>query len=103
MGGHISQSIRKPGGIISPGIRFEWMHEFENDERRINSRFVNAALGAGSFSIATDTPDRDYFNLGASLAITLPEGKLAFLRYETRLGHNDISSHIIEASFHIPF
>ena len=103
LGGQISQSISMPWGIITPGARFEWLHQFEDDERNINTRFVNAAAGTGSFSVATDAPDRDYFNLGASLAITLPEGKSAFLRYESRLGQTDIISHTIEASVRIPF
>jgi len=99
LGGQVSQSISMPWGIITPGARFEWLHQFEDDERTINTRFISG----GSFSVSTDAPDRDYFNLAASLAITLPEGRSAFLRYESRLGQTDIISHTIEASVRIPF
>jgi len=99
LGGQISKSISMPWGIVTPGARFEWLHQFEDDERTINTQFISG----GGFSVSTDAPDRDYFNLAASLAITLPEGKSAFLRYESRLGQTDIMSHTIEASVRIPF
>ena len=103
VGGQISQAISMPWGVISPGIRFEWQHQFRDDQRSIQSQFIDAPAGTGSFSIRTDDPDRDYFNLGASVAIALPEGRSAFLRYETRLGQNDMTNHTIEAAIRLPF
>lgn len=103
VGGQINRAISMSWGIISPGIRFEWRHQFRDNQRNIHSQFINAPAGTGSFTIRTNDPDRDYFNLGGSIAITLPEGKSAFLRYETRLGQDDITSHTIEAAIRIPF
>lgn len=90
-------------GVLAPGARFEWVHQYKNDDRGIQARFVNAASGTGNFVIRTDTPDRDYFNLGGSLTATLPEGRAGFLRYETRLGQSHISDHTVELGLRIPF
>ena len=103
LGGQMSQAISMPWGVISPGIRFEWRHQFRDDQRTIHSQVIDAPTGTGSFAIKTDDPDRDYFNLGASLAVTLPEGRSAFVRYETRLGQTDMTNHTIEAAVRMPF
>lgn len=103
LGGQMSHAFSMPWGIVSPGMRFEWRHQYRDDQRSIQSQFINAPTGTGKFSIRTDDPDRDYFNLGASLAITLAEGRSAFLRYETRLGQDDMTNHTIEAAIRMPF
>lgn len=103
VGGQINKAISMPWGVISPGIRFEWRHQFMDDERTIYSQFINTGANSGLVATRTESPDRDYFNLGASVSLTLPEGRAAFLRYETRLAQDNISNHTIEASVRIPF
>jgi uncharacterized protein with beta-barrel porin domain len=99
----MSQSISLPWGVLTPGLRAEWVHQFENNNRLINARFIDAPIGTGQFSILTDSPDRDYFNLGGSFALTLPEGRSAFFRYETRLGQERVYNHTLELGLRIPF
>lgn len=89
--------------MLTPSIRFEWEHQYQNGSRDLRVRFADAAAGTGSFSISNSAPDRDYFNLGGSLAATLPGGNAAFLRYATRLGQQAVSSHIVEAGVRISF
>ncbi|MBD9363469.1 autotransporter domain-containing protein [Methylomonas sp. EbB] len=84
-------------------MRFEWVHQYLDESRLIQARFSQAAAGAGRFSVKTDTPDRDYFNIGTSLALSLPEGRAGFLRYEYRLGQAYITDHTIELGARIPF
>lgn len=103
IGTQISRAFGMPWGVLSPGARFEWVHQYKNDDRGIQARFANAAPGTGNFVIRTDSPDRDYFNLGGSLTATLPEGRAGFLRYETRLGQAHISDHTVELGLRIPF
>lgn len=103
LGSQFSQSISMPWGILAPGARFEWVHQFEDSARAIQSQFVSAPAGTGYFTTLTDSPDRDYFNLGASIAATLPEGRSAFFRYETRVGQSDLSYHLLELGVRIPF
>lgn len=103
IGGQASQSISMPWGILSPGFRFEWVHQYMDDARLIQARFSQATPGTGTFVVQTDNPDRDYFNIGSSLAVTLPEGRAGFLRYEYRLGQTDITDHTVELGVRIPF
>lgn len=103
LGTQISRAFGMSWGVLAPGARFEWVHQYKNDDRGIQARFANAASGTGNFIIRTDTPDRDYFNLGGSLTATLPEGRAGFLRYETRLGQSHISDHTVELGLRIPF
>ena len=103
IGGQLSQALSMPWGILSPGIRAEWVHQFKYNDREINARFIDAPVGTGQFTILTDSPDRNYFNLGASIAATLPEGRSAFFRYETRVGQDRVSSHTLELGVRLPF
>lgn len=103
IGGQASNAISTSWGVLSPGVRFEWVHQYLDESRLIQARFSQAAAGAGRFSVKTDTPDRDYFNIGTSLALSLPEGRAGFLRYEYRLGQAYITDHTIELGARIPF
>lgn len=103
LGAQIGRSFSLPWGVLTPSVRFEWEHQYQNGSRDIRGRFVDAAPGTGGFTISNSVPDRDYFNLGGSLAATLPGGNAAFLRYETRLGQRTVSSHIVEAGVRISF
>ena len=103
LGGQMSKAFSMPWGILTPGIRFEWDHQYKNNARAINAQFLGAPTGLGTFSIATASPDRNYFNLGGSISTTFAEGLSAFLRYETRLGQQDISNHIVELGVRVPF
>ncbi|MDD2762221.1 MAG: Calx-beta domain-containing protein, partial [Methylomonas sp.] len=103
LGGQVSQSISLPWGVLTPGLRAEWVHQFENDNRAIQARFLGAPIGTGHFAITTDNPDRDYFNFGGSISLTLPEGRAAFFRYETRAWQDRVSYHTLELGVRIPF
>lgn len=103
LGGQMSKAFSMPWGILTPGIRFEWDHQYKNNDRAITAQFLGAPTGLGTFAIATASPDRNYFNLGGSVSATFAEGRSAFLRYETRLGQQDISNHIVELGVRVPF
>ncbi len=103
LGVQISHAISLPFGVLTPSLRFEWEHQYLNDNRSIGMRLTDAKPGLGSFVIQTGQPDRDYFNLGGSVSAALPNGGAAFVRYETRLGQSYISEHIVEAGVRLTF
>ena len=103
LGGQASRAISTPWGIVSPSLRFEWVHQYMDDSRLIQARFSQAVAGTGTFSVLTDNPDRDYFNLGGSVAVNLTEGRAGYLRYEYRLGQSQITDHTVELGARIPF
>jgi outer membrane autotransporter protein len=103
LGGNLIYNWSQSWGILSPGVRFEWEHQYMDNSRTINTSFVNSSARGGMLSLATDKTDRNYFNLGASINATFSHGHSAFLLYETRLGQEHISSHTVEIGVRIPF
>lgn len=99
----ISRTIGMGWGVLTPALRFEYEHQFKTNNRPINLRLAEAPAGTGDFVLYSGAPDRDYFNLGGSVAATLAGGGAVFLRYEARLGQADISNHIVEAGFRLGF
>lgn len=101
-GVQISRAFGQGWGVLTPAVRFEYEHQFLNGNQPIGLQLIDAPAGTGAFVMYTGAPDRDYFNLGGSLAATWPGGVAAFLRYESRLGQNEISNHIVEAGVGLP-
>ncbi|MDH3378888.1 MAG: autotransporter outer membrane beta-barrel domain-containing protein, partial [Gammaproteobacteria bacterium] len=90
----ITKALSMRWGVLQSSGRVEWEHEFEDDDRLVTSRFV--ADPRIPFSISSDVPDRNYFNLGFALSATLPRGLAAFASYETVLGQDTIRKHTID-------
>lgn len=99
----ISRAFSLPWGVLTPSLRFEYEHQFLNDNRRIDMRLADASYGSGRFFLNTGNPDRDYCDLGGSLAATFAGGAAAFLRYEARLGQSNLGSQIVELGMRLPF
>ncbi len=80
-------------GVWFPQIRGEWNHEYENDAENISSRYRNDPR-KNELVVRTESPDRDFFRVGATLANVSAGGTQVFFDYETMLGFRDISNHI---------
>lgn len=88
-------------GVIVPSLRFEWEHEFSNDDRVITAQF---ASDPGSFmNLPTQKPDRDYFNLGVGAAMTMAGGTTAFVDFETLLAHEDVTNYKVTLGARLEF
>lgn len=90
-------------GVIQPSIKFEWLHQFEDNASNISGRFVEAAPGTGQFTLDSDSPDLDFFNLGSSVVATFAEGRSIYFNHESRLGQRGINSYRFELGVRIPF
>ncbi len=99
LGGQATYVFSTNLGVLAPFMRLEWEHEYENDSGTPNGPFANSLTGIPDvgednvFLIATDDPDRNYFNFGLGLTMVFPNGIMAFMDYETILGLRDIDSH----------
>ncbi|WP_316369377.1 autotransporter family protein [Candidatus Thiodiazotropha sp. CDECU1] len=102
VGGNVSYTISTANAVLMPQLRFEWEHEFEDDSRFINARFVNDPTSS-LISIETDEADSDYFNLGIGLSAVFARGRSGYLFYETRLDQDDVTLHMINAGLRIEF
>jgi hypothetical protein len=80
--------------VLLPQVRIEWEHEFKNDSRLLTAQFVNNPFFQ-PIPFTTDSPDRNYFNLGVSVSATLHRGIAAFIDYETVLGLANVSGNFI--------
>jgi len=85
-----------------PQARFEYEHEYRDDPRSISSSFAQSAAGA-SFAVVTDSPDRNFFNVGASLLFILPNGWMPFIDVEALLSYEDLDRQRYTAGLRVEF
>jgi outer membrane lipase/esterase len=102
LGGQASYAISTGFGVLVPQLRFEWEHEFLDNQRTITARFVTDPLRT-PLRLETDKPDRDYFNFGAGLSAVFQRGVSAFVYYETVLALRDVTAHQVAAGFRLAF
>ena len=102
LGGQASYAISTRWAVLLPQARVEWEHEYENDSREIDARFVHDSSRT-PVRIKTNNPDRNYFNVGIGLSAVFPRGKSAFVDYETALGIHNVTEHNIAVGFRIEF
>ncbi|MDH3230548.1 MAG: autotransporter outer membrane beta-barrel domain-containing protein, partial [Alphaproteobacteria bacterium] len=71
----------------------EWRHEFKDDQRTINVRFVqDLRADPQVFGFETEEPDRDFFEVGAGVSVAFDNGLQPFLSVRTLLGHDYFNS-----------
>ncbi len=95
-------SISTSFGVITPQLRADWEHEFDNDSRNVTVRF-DADPSRTRFFVRTDSPDRDFFNLGVGVAAALTNGYAVFADFETVLGLDDVDAYVITVGFRREF
>ncbi|MCP4369049.1 MAG: autotransporter outer membrane beta-barrel domain-containing protein [Deltaproteobacteria bacterium] len=88
---------------LTPQARLEWMHEFENDRRRITANFIEDA--SVKFATLTNRPDKNFLNFNIGLMATFAgnRSKSAFIDYKTIIGLDDFTSHKITFGFQMDF
>ena len=76
---------------MTPHVYGWWVHEFGDDIRTIRGRFA-AFPSSGTIPLRTDSPDRDYFEVGAGLSANFGGNLTLWVRYETVLGLRDFDA-----------
>ncbi|MBB3189547.1 autotransporter outer membrane beta-barrel domain-containing protein [Halomonas cerina] len=102
LGLQASYPVRAGDTTLLPRIRAEWRHEFDNDARALEARLVNDPSDDIEV-VVSDDPDRDYFTVSTGLTGALPGGSTASLEYQTVLGLDDVSHHILQARLRMSF
>jgi outer membrane lipase/esterase len=97
-----SAAISTGFGVIVPQATVEYVHEFLDDQRSVGFRLVQD-LAQRRFLFQTDTPDRDYFNLGVGVSMVLPSGLQPFVNFRELVAYKDRSSHSVTLGLRIPF
>lgn len=95
-------TFQGPWGPVFPYLMGQYSHEFKNGNDPITGGFINDPNGL-RFSLATDSPDRNYFNFGTGFSASLANGSYFYTRYNGLVGYRDLSVHSVEAGFLIAF
>jgi hypothetical protein len=67
------------------------------------ARHLAERVGSAVVPVQTDSPDRDYLNLGAGASATLKGGVSAFLDYDVVLGRTNFTNHSFTGGVRIEF
>ncbi|GAB4284399.1 MAG: hypothetical protein Kow0092_38850 [Deferrisomatales bacterium] len=103
LGAQVSYALSTQVGVLVPQLRLEWVHEFQDDSRDIEARWVENTTNVTPFAIPTDDPDRNFFHLGVGLSGQFPHGVAGFLYYETPLGLEDVVTHNVTGGVRFAF
>jgi uncharacterized protein YhjY with autotransporter beta-barrel domain len=90
LGVRMNSSYSYDWGALLPSAHVSAVHEFQNNSRQISNELV-ITPGAG-FVVETDSPDRNYFNIGLGVVAALNGGTQLFLDYEKRTQDKLLSS-----------
>jgi outer membrane autotransporter protein len=102
LGLYSSVAISTGFGVVIPQVTAEYLHEFENDQKSLGFRFAQDTNGV-IFRYQLDPPDRDYFNVGAGVALVLPNGLAPFANYRELLGYQHQKNHTVTAGVRFSF
>lgn len=89
LGVDLSRAFQFSSGIFVPQVNVSYLHEFDDDAQRIRGRFLGDVAAASTFELFTDDPDRDFFNVGASLRFQYLWGSF-FVAYDRELDRSDL-------------
>jgi outer membrane autotransporter protein len=108
LGGRIAYEVDQPWGVLVPQLRFAWVHEFEDEASLYRGRLLPQNLASEEdsdtgYSLALDSPERDYFNLGLGLSAEFGGNGAAFLSYEKVFGKKDLSTYSVTGGVRFEF
>lgn len=97
-----SMAINTRWGVLVPQATAEYVHEFLNDQRSVGFRFVDT-LSRPRFLFQTDSPDRNFFNLGLGAVFVLPGGMSTFVNVRELVGYNTRRATNVTAGLRLAF
>lgn len=89
LGLDLSRVFQLESGLVVPQVNVSYLHEFDDDAQAIRGRFLGDVAAASTFELFTDEPDRDFFNVGASLRFQFLWGSF-FVAYDRELDRSDL-------------
>lgn len=94
LGAKFAYSVSKDFGVLIPQGNIGWIHEYENDSEVFTATYV-ADPRQNILKASTNSPDRDYFELGIGVSAVLKSGVQLYASYDTILEFDDLTSHLI--------
>jgi outer membrane autotransporter protein len=97
-------TFRVDGASIIPQLFFDWRHEFKDDQRSIDVRFVQDNRdNPQEFRYSTESPDRNFYYLGGAISTVFDNGFQSFVAARTLLGHDFYDSTSVSFGLRIDF
>ena len=103
LGGQASYAISTDFGVLSPSVRANWAHQYNDGRNSMSIAFVNDPTLTSAFGMPGDAADRNYFQLGIGLAAQFAGNKSAFINYDALVGLNKTSYNTFTAGVRIDF
>jgi outer membrane autotransporter protein len=89
------------GGVkLTPNAQASYQHEYCNDSRGIEARL---AQGSSAFQVKTDSPERNFVEIGAGMNVILNDQVSIFLHYDTEAGRETFSTHSVNGGLQVSF
>ena len=101
LGGRISYAYDCHGITLTPHLSATWQHEFMDQSRGITSQFNTTGLG--SFSVQTDSPQRDFAMVDAGVTADLNRTVSVFAEYMAQAGQDNYFGQSVQAGVKIGF
>ncbi len=101
LGGRISYAFSHCALTFRPHLDATWQHEFMDQSRGITSQFGGAGLG--SFSVRTDSPQRDFAMATVGLDADINQTVTAFAEYMVQAGQDNYFGQSVQAGVKIGF
>ncbi len=92
VGARFAYDVAYNGGVLTPELRFAWLHEFSDGIRGVNASFADTTL-PGSFVTSTASGIRDRGVLGAGLSGKLAPLTVLSVNYDAIVGGSDTVTH----------
>jgi uncharacterized protein with beta-barrel porin domain len=85
-------AIAIPSGVLLPQVGVAWVHEYANDARNIDARFVEASPSP-EFTFKRERPARDWANIAVGASASLTNGLQPFVQFVTVQGNDNYVSY----------
>ena len=102
LGGEVSYAVNTSWGVLLPSVHLEWVHEFEDGTDNVVGHFVQDPT-VTQFSLVTDSPDEDYFNLRVGLSAQFAHGRSGYIYYRQLIGFENLDAHTIGAGLRLEY
>ena len=102
LGGDLSYAVSQSWGVLLPQIHMEWVHEFKDDAHNVDGHFL-LDPSSTAFSLNTDSPDSDYFNVRLGVSAQFAQGRSAYIYYRKLIGYQDLDMDSFSAGVRLEF
>ncbi len=101
-GVNLTRAVSLGWGVLVPTLRLTALHELEDSPGLISARFLDDPL-RGVFTVQSEAPDQNYFNVAAGVSAQFRRGISAYLLYSKDLEREDLDFYSVTGGFRWEF